>query len=104
MDGVLRHRDKIANPSCPPAAFTVKALLHPHFMADDISPLLSVGQIAVLINRSAMTVHRRILAKGIQPALRLSVGGARYDPSVVEQLRPLKHQWRVADRVANRLV
>ena len=56
----------------------------------DISPLLSIGQIAVLVNRSKMTVHRHIRAKGIQPALRLSVGGARYDPSVIEQLGPFK--------------
>ena len=61
-----------------------------HIMADEISPLLSVGQIAVLINRTTMTVQRRIRAKGIKPSLRLSVGGARYDPSVVEQLGPFK--------------
>jgi hypothetical protein len=56
----------------------------------EISPLLSIGQIAVLIKRSKMTVHRRIRAKGINPALLLSVGGARYDPSIVEQLGPFK--------------
>jgi len=59
-------------------------------MTDDISPLLSVGQIAVLINRTTMTVQRRIRAKGIKAALRLTVGGARYAPSVVEQLGPFK--------------
>ena len=56
----------------------------------ETSPLLSIGQIAVLINRSKMTVHRHLRTKGIQPALFLSVGGARYDPSVVEQLGPFK--------------
>jgi len=56
----------------------------------ETSPLLSIGQIAVLINRSKMTVHRRLRAKSIQPALLLSVGGARYDPSVVKQLGPFK--------------
>ena len=56
----------------------------------DTSPLLSIGQIAVLINRSKMTVFRHIRAKGIKPNLLLSVGGARYDPSVVEQLGPFK--------------
>ena len=56
----------------------------------DTSPLLSIGQIAVLINRSKMTVHRRLRAKSIQPALLLSVGGARYDPSVIEQLGSFK--------------
>jgi len=89
MDGFLRHGDKIANPSCPPRVFAIERL-PTHIMADEISPLLSVGQIAVLINRTTMTVQRRIRAKGIKPALRLSVGGARYDPSVVEQLGPFK--------------
>ena len=56
----------------------------------ETSPLLSIGQIAVLINRSKMTVFRHIRAKGIKPNLLLSVGGARYDPSVVEQLGPFK--------------
>ena len=56
---------------------------HAHLMADT-SPLLSIGQIAFLINRSKMTVHRHLRTKGIQPALLLSVGGARYDPSVIE--------------------
>jgi hypothetical protein len=62
---------------------------HAQLMADT-SPLLSIGQIAVLINRSKMTVHRRIRANGIEPALLLSVGGARYDPSVIEQLGSFK--------------
>ncbi len=59
-------------------------------MTDNISPLLSIGQIAVLIKRSKMTVFRSIRLKGIKPALILSVGGARYDPSIVDQLGPFK--------------
>ena len=55
-----------------------------------IATLLSVSQIAILVNRTTMTIQRRIRAKGIKPSLRLSVGGARYDPSVVEQLGPFK--------------
>ena len=70
---------------------------HAHLMADT-SPLLSIGQIAFLINRSKMTVHRRIRAIGIEPALLLSVGGARYDPSVVEQLGPFKRPNRAYER------
>ena len=56
----------------------------------ETSPLLSIGQIAVLINRSKMTVFRHIRAKGIKPALHLPIGGKRYDPSVVAQIGPFK--------------
>ncbi len=59
-------------------------------MPDDISSLLSVGQIAVLVDRTTMTVQRHIRAKGIKAALRLSVGGARYDPSILDQIGPFK--------------
>jgi len=55
-----------------------------------IATLLSVSQIAILVNRTTMTIQRRIRAKGIQPAIRLAVGGARYNPSIIEQLGPFK--------------
>ena len=64
-------------------------------MADEISPLLSVGQIAALKGCTTMTIQRHIQAKGIKAALRLSVGGSRYDPSVVDQIGIIK-------RAANR--
>jgi hypothetical protein len=59
-------------------------------MPDDISSLLSVGQIAVLVDRTTMTVQRHIRAKGIKPALHLPIGGKRYNPSVVAQIGPFK--------------
>jgi hypothetical protein len=59
-------------------------------MADNLSPLLSVGQIAILVNRTTMTVQRHIRKKGIQPALLLGMGGKRYDPSVVALIGPFK--------------
>jgi hypothetical protein len=50
----------------------------------DLQALLSVGQIASRLGRSPQGIYHRLKVLNIEPVLTLPVGGARYDPSVVE--------------------
>ncbi len=53
---------------------------------EQIQSLLTLRQIAAMLQRNPSSIWTAVKRLNIQPVLTLTVGGSRYDPSVVDVL------------------